>query len=52
MLAAEIMGAVYRGILDEIVRRGYPLGGPRVALSRPRKAGLALRTLVRVYTGA
>jgi phytoene synthase len=52
MLAAEIMGAVYREILDEIVRRGYPLGGPRVALSRPRKAGLALRTLVRVYTGA
>jgi 15-cis-phytoene synthase len=51
MLAAEIMGAVYRDILDRIVRRGYPLGGPRVALSRTRKAGLALRTLVRVYSG-
>jgi phytoene synthase len=51
MLAAEIMGAVYRAILDEIVRRGYPLGGPRVALSRPTKAGLALRTLFRVYVG-
>ncbi len=49
MLAAEIMGAVYRGILDEIVRRDYPLGGPRVALSRPRKAWLALRTVPRVY---
>jgi phytoene synthase len=49
MLAAEIMGAVYRGILDAIVRRGCPLGGPRVALSRPHKAWLALRTLSRVY---
>jgi 15-cis-phytoene synthase len=51
MLAAEIMGAVYREILDTIVRRGYPLGGPRVALSRPRKAALALGTLVRVWFG-
>jgi phytoene synthase len=50
MLAAEIMGAIYRDILDTIVRRGYPLGGPRVALSRRRKAALALRTLARVYT--
>src|SRR5262249_51089135 len=51
MLAAEIMGAIYRDILDRIVRRGYPLGGPRMALSRPRKAALAMRTLVRVYAG-
>ena len=48
MLAAEIMGAVYRAILGEIVRRGYPLG-PRVALSRLRKAWIALRTVPRVY---
>jgi hypothetical protein len=48
MLAAEIMGAVYAAILDEIVRRGYPLGPP-VALSRPRKAWIALRTVPRVY---
>lgn len=46
MTPAEIMGAVYGALLDEIVRRGYPLGG-RVALSRPRKAWIALRTLVR-----
>jgi phytoene synthase len=51
MLAAEIMGAIYRDILDAIVRRGYPLGGPRVALSRPRKAAIALLTLLRVYSG-
>jgi 15-cis-phytoene synthase len=48
MLAAEIMGAVYRAILDTIVRKGYPLG-PRVALSRVRKAWIALRTVPRVY---
>jgi 15-cis-phytoene synthase len=48
MLAAEIMGAVYAAILDKIVRRGYPLGPP-VALSRPRKAWIALRTVPRVY---
>jgi phytoene synthase len=48
MLAAEIMGAVYRALLEEIDRRGYPVGGPRVALSRLRKAWLALATLARV----
>ena len=48
MLAAEIMGAVYRAILDAIVRRGYPLG-PRLALSRLRKGWIALRTVPRVY---
>jgi phytoene synthase len=47
MASAEIMGAVYRALLEEIARRGYPLGS-RVALSRPRKAWIALRTLARV----
>ena len=46
MTPAEIMAGVYRALLDAIVRRGYPLGG-RVKLSRPRKAWIALRTLVR-----
>jgi phytoene synthase len=46
MAPAEIMAAVYGALLDEIVRRGYPLGG-RIELSRPRKAWIALRTLVR-----
>jgi phytoene synthase len=49
MLPAEIMGAVYRALLEEIVRCGYPVGGPRVALGRPRKAWIALRTVPRVY---
>lgn len=51
MLAAEMMGAVYRAILDELLRRGLPLGGPRVALGKPRKILLALRTIPRVYWG-
>lgn len=47
MAAAEVMGAVYHALLDELVRRGHPLG-PRVSLSAPRKAWIALRTLARV----
>ncbi len=48
MLAAEIMGAVYRALLEEWQRRGYPIGGPRVSLAKPRKAWIALRTVPRV----
>jgi 15-cis-phytoene synthase len=44
MLAAEIMGAIYREILDELVRRNFPQGTGRVALSRARKAWIAART--------
>jgi phytoene synthase len=51
MLSAEIMGAVYRSLLEEISRRGHPLGLPVVKLSRPRKAAIALRTVPRVYWG-
>jgi len=51
MASAEIMGAVYRALLEELVRRGHPLG-VRVSLSRPRKAWIALRTLVRVRFSA
>ena len=49
MLAAEIMGAVYRAMLERIVSRGYPLARPAVVLSRPRKAWIAVRTLAGVY---
>jgi phytoene synthase len=52
MLAAEIMGAIYRAILERIVRLGYPLGGPRVAISRARKAAIALGTVPRVFLSA
>jgi phytoene synthase len=51
MLSAEIMGAVYRSLLEAISRRGHPLTLPVVRLSRPRKAAIALRTVPRVYWG-
>jgi phytoene synthase len=51
MLAAEIMGAIYRSLLEELARRGYPIGGERVRLGGARKAGVALRTVARVYGG-
>jgi 15-cis-phytoene synthase len=51
MLSAEIMGAVYRSLLEEISRRGHPLTLPVARLSRPRKAAIALRTIPRVYWG-
>ncbi|HZO09650.1 MAG TPA: presqualene diphosphate synthase HpnD [Myxococcota bacterium] len=47
MRAAEIMGAVYRAVLEEWARRGHPVAGPRVQLSKPRKLWIALRTLAR-----
>jgi hypothetical protein len=52
MLAAEIMGAVYRSVLEEWARRGHPVGGVRVRLGKPRRIALALRTILRVYWGA
>jgi phytoene synthase len=52
MLAAEIMGAIYREVLEEWARRGHPVGGVRVQLGRLRKIALALRTIPRVYWGA
>jgi phytoene synthase len=50
MLAAEIMGAVYRVLLEELIRRDFPWTPP-LRLSRPRKAFIALRTVPRVYWG-
>jgi phytoene synthase len=47
MTPAEMMAAVYREILDELTRRGYPIHGARVRLSRPRKAWAALRAFAR-----
>jgi phytoene synthase len=47
MTPAEMMAAVYRLLLDELGRRGYPIHGARLQLSRPRKAWAAFRALVR-----
>ena len=49
MLPAEIMGAVYRALLEEMARLAWPVGRPAARLSRPRKAWIALRTVSRVY---
>jgi phytoene synthase len=51
MLAAEIMGAIYRAVLEAWARRGHPVGGPRTALGKPRKLWIALRSVPRVYWG-
>jgi len=51
MLAAEIMGGIYRSLLEALAARGYPIGGERVRLGRARKAWVALRTVARVYVG-
>jgi phytoene synthase len=49
MLAAEIMGAVYRTLLGEWATRGHPVGGERTSLGKARKIWTALRTIPRVY---
>jgi phytoene synthase len=46
MRPAEIMAAVYRALLGRVEARGFPLR-PRVALSRPQRAWIALRTVLR-----
>jgi phytoene synthase len=51
MLAAQIMASIYRALLEEVARRGYPIGGERVRLRRRRKAWITLRTAARVYAG-
>jgi phytoene synthase len=52
MLAAEIMGAIYREVLEEWARRGHPIGGARVQLGKARKIWIALRTAYRVRWGS
>jgi phytoene synthase len=52
MASARVMGGVYRALLDELVARGYPVGGPKVTVPRPRRAWLALRTLLAATLGA
>lgn len=47
LLSAEVMAAVYRETLEQLARRGYPIGGARVRLSRPRKLWITARTVLR-----
>ena len=52
LAAAEIMGAIYRAVLESWAGRGFPVGGPRVKLGTPRKLWIAGRTLLRVRFGS
>ncbi len=48
LTAAEIMGAVYRAILDEIERADYDIFSRVVRIPRPRRALIAAATWARV----
>jgi phytoene synthase len=47
MLPAEVMAAIYRALLEELGRQGYPVGGRRLRLSTARKVWVALKTVLR-----
>jgi phytoene synthase len=51
LTAAEIMGAIYRAILDEIERADYDIFSRVVRIPRPRRALIAAATWARVATG-
>lgn len=48
LVAAQIMGAVYRAILDRIESRDYDVFSTVVRIPRPRRAWIALATWLRV----
>jgi 15-cis-phytoene synthase len=47
LVAAEIMGAIYQGLLERIERRDYDVFSEIVRLPRPRRAVIALVTWAR-----
>ncbi len=51
LVAAEIMGAIYRAILDRIEARRYDVFSEVVRVPRPRRAVIAATTWARVLTG-
>jgi phytoene synthase len=52
LTAAEIMGAIYRAILDEIERSDYDIFSRVVRIPRPLRALIAARTWVRVLASS
>jgi 15-cis-phytoene synthase len=52
LVAAEIMGAIYRAILTRIEARGYDVFSEVVRVPRPRRAVIAATTWARVLAGA
>jgi len=51
LVAAEIMGAIYRAILDRIEQREYDVFTELVRVPRPRRAVIAATTWMRVLAG-
>jgi phytoene synthase len=51
LVAAEIMGAIYRAILDEIELRDYDVFGEVVRIPDSQKVSLAFRSWIRIMTG-
>ena len=51
LVAAEIMGAIYRALLTSIERRGYDVFSEVVRVPRPRRALIALGTWARTAIG-
>jgi len=51
LVAAQIMGAIYRGILDKIEARGFDVFSDVVRLPRARRAAIAAATWARVAVG-
>ena len=52
LVAAEIMGAIYRGILDRIEARDYDVFSAVVRVPRPRRAVIAAATWAKVALGS
>jgi phytoene synthase len=48
LVAAEIMGAIYRGVLEGIERREYDVFSEVVRIPRPRRAVIAASTWMRI----
>ena len=51
LVAAEIMGAIYRGILTRIERADYDVFSRVVRIPRPRRALIAAATWARTFAG-
>ena len=51
LVAAEIMGAIYRDLLSSIEARDYDILSARVRVTRPRQASIALSTWFRMQLG-
>jgi 15-cis-phytoene synthase len=51
VVAAEIMAAIYRGLLDRIERRDYDVFSEVVRIPRPRRAVIAAATWARIGLG-